>query len=135
MKYLYENPQTKSYISTNAGIMTVIGYFFHELGVDKETSFDSLLASILEALSSSFSTLASLYTTYFVNLKKRLKSRSGDSLWHEQHLRKALELIGQSDAFGNVLLFVDGFDECSGDHRKQLEFLCAVDSIHTGKTS
>jgi hypothetical protein len=32
-------------------------------------------------------------------------------------------LIGKSDASGNVLLFVDGFDECSGDHRKQLEFL------------
>jgi len=123
MKYLYENPQTKSYISTNGGTVTGIGYFFHELGVDKETSFKSLLASILEALSTSFTTLASLYATYFLDLKKRLKSGSGNSPWHERHLRKALELIGQSDAFGNVLLFVDGLDECSGDHRKQLEFL------------
>ncbi|CZR62148.1 uncharacterized protein PAC_12045 [Phialocephala subalpina] len=123
MKYLYENPQTKNYISTNGGTVTAIGYFFHDLGVDKETRFESLLASILEALSASSSTLASLYATYFLDLKKRLKSGPRHSPWHERHLRKALELIGQSDTFGNILLFVDGLDECSGDHRKQLEFL------------
>ncbi|KAH6678321.1 hypothetical protein B0J14DRAFT_582438 [Halenospora varia] len=123
MKYLYENPQTQSYISTNGQTVTMIGYFFHELGANKETSFDSLLASILEALSASFSTLASLYVRYFVELKKRLKSGPGKSPWHERHFKKALELIGESDAVGNVLLFVDGLDECSGDHRKQLEFL------------
>jgi ABC-type molybdenum transport system ATPase subunit/photorepair protein PhrA len=49
MKYLYENPQTQSYVSTNGRTVTMIGYFFHELGASKETSFKSLLASILEA--------------------------------------------------------------------------------------
>jgi NACHT domain len=123
MKYLYENPQTQSFTSTNGRTVITIGYFFHELGTNKETSFESLLASILEVLLASFSTLAPLYVTYFVELKKRLKSGPGKLPWHESHLKKALELIGQSDAFGNVLLFVDGLDECSGDHRKQLEFL------------
>lgn len=123
MKYLYADPQTKSYISTNGRTATMIGYFFHELGTDKETSFKSLLASILGALLGSFNTLASLYVPYFVELKKRLKSRPRKSPWNGRHLKKALELIGQSNAFGNVLLFVDGLDECSGDHRKQLEFL------------
>jgi hypothetical protein len=123
MKYLYENPQTQSYVSTNGRTVTMIGYFFHELGASKETSFKSLLASILEALSASFSTLASLFVTYFVELKKRMKNGAGKLLWHERHLKKALELIGQSGVFGTVLLFVDGLDECSGDHRRQLQFL------------
>ncbi|KAH8659274.1 hypothetical protein BGZ60DRAFT_544318 [Tricladium varicosporioides] len=123
MKYLYENPQTQSYIPTNGWEVTTIGYFFHELGTNTETGFKSLLSRILEALSAAFSTLASLYTVYFAELRKRLKSGPGKLPWHECHLEKALELITLSDASGNVLLFVDGLDECSGDHRKQLEFL------------
>jgi len=51
------------YISTNGRTATMIGYFFHELGTDKETSFKSLLASILGALLGSFNTLAS-YTSH-----------------------------------------------------------------------
>jgi hypothetical protein len=123
MKYLYDNPRTQSYASTNDRTVTMIGYFFHELGTRKETSFKSLLATILEALSTSFSTLASRFVTYFVELKKRMKNETGELLWHESYLKKALELVGQSDVFGTVLLFVDGLDECSGDHRQQLQFL------------
>ena len=123
MKYLYENPQTQSYASTNDRTVTMIGYFFHELGTSKETSFKSLLATILEALSTSFSTLASHFVTYFVELKKRTKNETGELLWHESSLKKALELVGKSDVVGTVLLFVDGLDECSGDHRQQLQFL------------
>ena len=123
MKYLYENPQTQSYISTNGRTVTMIGYFFHELGTSRETSFNSLLATILEALSASFSTPASLVVTYFVELKKKMKNGAGELLWDERHLKKALELIGQSGVSGTVLLFVDGLDECSGDHRQQLQFL------------
>jgi hypothetical protein len=123
MKYLYENPQTQSYTSTNSRTVTMIGYFFHELGTSKETSFKSLLATILEALSTSFSTLASHFVTYFVELKKRTKNETGELLWHESSLKKALELVGKSDVVGTVLLFVDGLDECSGDHRQQLQFL------------
>jgi hypothetical protein len=95
----------------------MIGYFFHELGTSKETSFESLLATILEVLSTSFSTLASLFVTYFVELKQRTKKETGELLWHEVYLKRALELVGQSGVFGTVLLFVDGLDECSGDHR------------------
>ncbi|KAN0102725.1 hypothetical protein V8E51_011038 [Hyaloscypha variabilis] len=123
MKYLYGNPQTQSYISTNGRTMTTICYFFHELGTSEETRFKSLLATILKALSASFSTLASLFVTYFVELKQRTKNGAGEFVWHERHLKKALELIGQSGVLGTVLLFVDGLDECSGDHRQQLQFL------------
>lgn len=101
----------------------MISYFFHELGTSAETSFKSLLASILEALSASFSTLASLFVTYFVEMKKRMQNGAEKLLWDERHFRKALELIRESSVSGTVLLFVDGLDECSGDHRKQLQFL------------
>jgi hypothetical protein len=117
MKYLYDNPRTQSYASTNDRTVTMIGYFFHELGTSKERSFKSLLATILEALSTSFSTLASHFVTYFVELKKRTKNETGELLWHESSLKKALELVGKSGVVGTVLLFVDGLDECSGDHR------------------
>ncbi len=48
MKYLYENPRTKDYLSTNGETAAVIGYFFRELGMNEETGSESLLASILE---------------------------------------------------------------------------------------
>jgi hypothetical protein len=82
-----------------------------------------LLASILRQLLASFDSIALPCVKLFRELQKKQEKLSQASLWTERNLKNALELVRQSKVTGTVLLFIDGLDECSGDHRKQLEFL------------
>ena len=121
MKYLYEDAGTNAIFDDQS--CTKIGYFFHELGESQEKSFSGLLASLLNQLLTTYNSLAPQPLRIFNDLKRKRKRQSQEPLWNEYNLKKVLESIRLSNAIGVVMLFIDGLDECSGDHRKQLDFL------------
>jgi hypothetical protein len=124
MKYLYEDLKTKSFSSTNKSSNTVMGYFFHQLGEARERTFEGLLASLVMQLLLAYNSLAPLVLSVFRQLRKSRGSSTQPSFWSEPDLRKVMDLITrQSKVTGKAIIFVDGLDECTEDHRQQLDTL------------
>ena len=121
MKYMYTNPQIKTL--TNNISTKVIGYFFHERGIKHETEFRSLLASILKYLLGSFPDATNSCLLLFRDLRDHHGGQLEGSSWNEDELKEALNMIKNAIVSGTVLLLIDGLDECSGNHRTQLDFL------------
>jgi len=134
MSYLYEDPRLTELLPKQH-LQAVLGYFFYELGESQEKTFAGLLASILNQILRSFNDLAAFVLPMFRKIQSSNSTLNQVPQWNEQQLRKALKAIkGSSSISRNVLLFVDGLDECTGNHREQLDLL--VEWINSsGKTT
>ncbi|RDL31471.1 uncharacterized protein BP5553_09680 [Venustampulla echinocandica] len=130
MKYMYA--ESLKHLSSPTGQIkpAVMGYFFHELGESREQTFRSFLASFLSQIITSFEGLASLV----LQLLRKPTNRQPGSLTsedfednfalEEQHLQQALLAIAKHPTVsGNIIFFLDGLDECSGENRSQVQFL------------
>lgn len=126
MRYLVESERTVDLLSRNSGATILIHYFFHEMGEAAEKTFGGLLHAILHQI--------------LIGLDD--KSQAAHSQLH-QLIKPDLHLILTSKAalpevfFMTILqrflaecretlvlcLFIDGLDECRGDHRMHLDFL------------
>jgi len=124
MKYLYEDLKTKSFLSAGKSSNIILGYFFHQLGETRETSFEGLLASLIMQLLLAYNGLAPSVLSVFRQLRKSHGNSAQPSFWSLPDLRKVMDLITrQSKVIGKAIIFIDGLDECTGDHRQQLDTL------------
>ena len=130
MKQLVECKQILDFLPIESGSVITVSYFFYELGQPQEKLFRSLLQTILHALLLSFQNTDHNALSSIVNiLEPQLGSNSGSGQqvnWGDEKLEEALyQSLAACQNPVQLLLFVDGIDECEGDHREQLNFLKA----------
>ena len=106
----------------------MISYFFYELGQPQEKQFRSLLQAVLCTLLQTFhNTDPRALSSVMNTLEPQVCQNPGDQrrpVWEDWKLREALrQSVDTCRSRTRLLLFIDGFDECEGDHRDQLEFL------------
>ena len=126
MRYLAENKYTMSLLSRNTDASILVPYFFHELGESQEKTFGGLLYAIVYQLLTNFhdkkrTTLALLYGLLKPHFRPNITSRSA---LPDDVLMTVLEnLVTDCRETIRLSLFIDGFDECHGNHGEQLDFL------------
>lgn len=126
MRYLAENKYTMSLLSRNTDASILVRYFFHELGESQEKNFGGLLYAIVYQLLTNFhdknrATLALLYGLLKPHFRPNIRSRSA---LPDDVLMTVLEnLVTNCRETIRPSLFIDGFDECHGNHGEQLDFL------------
>ncbi|CAG8962109.1 hypothetical protein HYFRA_00005152 [Hymenoscyphus fraxineus] len=140
MKQVVEGSQTLEYLKTNAAKpVRILSFFFWELGGNEEQNFLGFLHGFLAQLLRAFKELIPQVMPTFQQLKRNVPLSSSNSpnsisIWSESELIKNLKAIKFEEIHGLTCLFIDGLDECAGDHRKQLEFLLPwIESANTTK--
>lgn len=128
MKQLTETEETINLLPKKPGPIIAVSYYFFELGEPQEQRFQSLLQAILCGLLESFhDTDHKALSSMMGILQPRLGLHLGDekrSTWEVRRLKEALyQTLAACQNTARVILFVDGMDECEGDHREQLDFL------------
>ena len=125
MKYLLESERLVTHLSRPDATI-VVGYFFHELGEPQEKNFGGLLHTIIYQLLIGFqkrnqAAPSQLYKLLKPRLECNLASKAAfpDSLL----MRILGNLVAECKETLMLCLFIDGIDECDGDHRMQLDFL------------
>ena len=126
MGYLSESEQTIRLLSENSDAIIIVHYFFHELGEPQEKSFGGLLHAIVYKILISLrnenqATLSRLYKMLQPHLRLSLRSKA--ALPDRILIKMLQKLVAECEEPLRVCLFIDGFDECQGDHREQLDFL------------
>ena len=126
MGYLVESEQTMKLMSKKSSEVLLLHYFFYDPGEPQEKTFGGLLHAIVHQLLVGFhaknrATLSQLYEllkphlSSDLTLKKALPDRILVKILHE--------LVAQCQEPLRVCLFIDGFDECHGDHGEQMDIL------------
>ena len=125
MKYLLESERLVTHLSRPDATI-VVGHFFHELGEPQEKNFGGLLHAIIYQLLTGFqekfqAALSQLYKLLKPHLDCNLASKAAlpDSLL----MRILGNLVAKCKETLMLCLFIDGIDECHGDHRMQLDFM------------
>ncbi|KAF6235136.1 hypothetical protein HO173_006765 [Letharia columbiana] len=126
MRYLMESEQTMHLFSGKPDAMILVHYFFHELGESQEKSFGGLLHAIVYQLliglhKKNQGTLFRLCELLKPHLCRNPTSKAALS---DYVLMTILQkVVAECKETLRVCLFIDGFDECQGDHREQLDSL------------
>lgn len=121
-----ESEQTMNLLSGKPDAMILVHYFFHELGESQEKSFGGLLHAIVYQLliglhKKNQGTLFRLCELLKPHLCRNPTSKAALS---DYVLMTILQkVVAECKETLRVCLFIDGFDECQGDHREQLDFL------------
>ena len=125
MKQLIQSKQTFDLMPGGPKPVITVSYFFYELGQHQERQFKSLLMAILSTLLQTFHNTDPRAVSSIMNILESLNPKNQKRrIWEEEGLKEALRgtlITCQSAA--RLLLFVDGMDECEGDHRGHLDFL------------
>lgn len=137
MGYLVESEETLELISENSTEVILVDYFFHDLGESQEKSFGGLLHAIVYQLLVGFytkdlATLSRLYKLLKPHLSWDLTLR--EPLPNHVLVRILHKLVAQCQETLRVYLFIDGLDECHGDHREQLDILIDLVRSSSDKT-
>ena len=137
MGYLVESERTLKLMSENSSGVLLVHYFFYELGESQEKSFGGLLHAIVHQLLVGFhtkkrATLSLLYELLKPYLSSDLTLR--DALPNQVLVRILRKLVAQCQEPLRVYLFIDGFDECHGDHREQMDTLIDLVRSSSDKT-
>lgn len=97
--------------TTGSTPITIISYFFHELGTPNETSSRGCLSSLLRQFLQNFPGLAQTVFTIFENTRRKCGMQ--DFMWELETLEKALiDVIRKLDSGTTICIFIDGIDEC-----------------------
>ena len=126
MRYLAEHKRTVSLMSRNTDTSILVHYFFHELGESQEKTFGGLLCAIVYQLLINLhdknpATLALLYGLLKPQICPSITSRS--ALPDDVMMTVLENLVTDCRETIRLSLFIDGFDECHGNHGEQLDFL------------
>ena len=128
MKQLTQSKQTFDLRPRGPKPVVTVSYFFYELGQHQERQFKSLLMAILSTLLQTLHNTDPRAVSSIMNILESQESRNQrdqkQPIWKDEQLQEALcqtLIVCQHSA--SLLLFVDGMDECEGDHRGQLDFL------------
>ncbi|KAF6221632.1 hypothetical protein HO133_001598 [Letharia lupina] len=126
MRYLMESEQTMNLLSGQSDAMILVHYFFHELGESQEKSFGGLLHAVVYQLliglhKKNQATLFRLCELLKPHLC--LNPTSKAALSDNVLMTILRKVVAECKETLGVCLFIDGFDECQGDHREQLDLL------------
>lgn len=126
MKYAINNPLTRQLLDEEAGDDPpfLAHFFFHGRGSEMQRSFQGLLQSMLYKV-----------LTRYPKLVSRVLPAQPYKQWPEAALNTSFQKLLTEDLGCrlNVILFIDGLDEFSGNHDKIAEFLSTTcqRSIHS----
>lgn len=126
MRFLVESERTMDLLSRKSSATILVHYFFHELGESAEKSFGGLLHAIVHQIiigldDKSQAALSQLRQLVRPDLRLILTSKAA---LPEALLMKILQrFLAECRETLRLCLFIDGLDECRGDHRMQLDFL------------
>ena len=126
MRYLIESKQTMNLLSRSSDASIIVHYFFHELGKMQEKTFGGFLHAIVYQLLVGFREKNQAALSQLSGLLKphlRLAMNSKPALPEEVLMTILQKRVAECKETLGLYLFVDGFDECHGDHRGQLDFL------------
>ena len=128
MKQLTQSKRAFDLMSWKPKPVIVVSYFFYELGQPQEKQFRSLLKAILYALLQTFHKSDPRALSSIMRIiEPHVGLHPGDqksSIREDEKLRQALsQTLTACQNAARLVLFVDGLDECEGDHRDQLGFL------------
>ena len=129
MKYLCGNPRTRKHLQPWAGQipLVIVGFFFWGSGTKMQMSQIGLLRTILyEALSHCPSLVPMVFPEQW-----RMHRASGTHhrKWTRSELLKAFELLSQPSKPAKFCFYIDGLDECEGDHGELIHLLDDVASF------
>ena len=116
MKYLCDNPRTHEYLQPWAGQtqLVIVGFFFWSSGTKMQMSQIGLLQTILyEALSQCPALISTVFPKQWC-----LRRASGmhHYKWTQSELLKAFEFLCKQSKASKFCFFIDGLDECAGNH-------------------
>ena len=134
MKHLIENQHTKELVSKDSSPTFLISYFFYELGDPQEKAFVSLLHAFVYRLLEELHHVSKPASSMLVQILEPYMRLMKKQPWAQKVLQEALWHVALNCPINaEVLLFVDGFDECDGNHVSQLDFL--KDFVESSKGS
>jgi hypothetical protein len=129
MKYVLEAERLKDYLPSQPQRPSIVcNYFFCELTGQKaeyENKMSGFLHSFLDQLlGKSPKLLPWIWPFYLKQVREPHFPPISCSTWSEHTLKETLSaIISKADLDSNVLLFLDGLDECEGNHKDQLDLL------------
>ena len=134
MKYLIENEHTKELVSKASTPTLFISYFFYELGDPEEKAFVSLLHAFVFRLLEELHHVSKTASSMLIQRLEPHMTQTRKEPWAQKILQEALRhIVIKSPINARVVLFIDGFDECDGNHASQLDFL--KDLVESSKAS
>ena len=134
MKYLIENEHTKKLVSKASTPTIFISYFFYELGDPEEKDFLSLLHAFVYRLLEELHLVSKTASAMLIQRLEPYMTMTRNKPWPQKVLQEALRhIVTKSPINARVVMFIDGFDECDGNHASQLDFL--KDLVESSKVS
>ena len=115
-KYLYGDPRTRQHLQSWAGKnrLVIAGFFFWSSGTKLQMSQEGLLQTLLfEALSQCPFLIPLLFPQRWRSLRF---SSMQHCTWTKSELLQAFELLCKQSKLVKFCFFIDGLDECGGDH-------------------
>ena len=128
MKYLCDNPRTRECLQPWAGQvpLVIVGFFFWSSGAKIQMSQKGFLQTVLyEALSQC---PALIPTSFPEQWRSHRVSGMHHYRWAKSELLQAFELLFTQSKLAKFCFFIDGLDECAGDHRELINQLNKVAS-------
>ncbi|KAL8718436.1 MAG: hypothetical protein Q9225_004435 [Loekoesia sp. 1 TL-2023] len=125
MNYIQEDSRTIEALHKWAGSnkLTVPVFFFWAAGSDLQKSLCGLLRSLIYQLLKQELSLAYVATEYEI-IGSSAQERTLLTAWTEKKLRMVLSnLCHQISSSSRICLFIDGLDECAGDHHALIDLL------------
>jgi hypothetical protein len=127
MQYIYQEARFLTFASANQnykGIFRKMYFFFYDLGEPQEKSIDGCLHSILHQILSAFPCLVHHVFRVYKRTSQTNQPQKGAALWSQSELKEAMAIVARNfEKVENVLLVLDGLDECHGDYTGHLKYL------------
>lgn len=123
MNFIWQNQQTLDYLRAWAGAKSLLTplFFFSVTGTQLQQSVEGLLRSLI-------CQILEKYRQFAPEISQETSTApAGAQVWTEEKLRHCFQtLIKAITPALRVCIFIDGLDECSGDHRELLGLVSQV---------
>ena len=126
MNFIWQSQQTLDHLRAWAGTKSLSTplFFFSVTGTQLQQSVEGLLRSLI-------CQILEKYRHFVSNISQETWTASADAqafpVWTEENLRHCFQtLIKTITPSLRICIFIDGLDECSGDHRELLELVSKV---------
>ncbi len=123
MNFVWQNQQTLDHLRAWAGTKSLLTplFFFSVTGTQLQQSVEGLLRSLI-------CQILEKYRQFVPNISQEASTGPASAqtfpMWTEGRLRRCFQtLIKAITPALRVCIFIDGLDECSGDHRELLELV------------
>ena len=133
MNFIWQNPQTLDHLKAWAGTKSLLTplFFFSVTGNHLQQSVEGLLRSLI-------CQILEKYRKFVPNISQETWAASAGAqafpVWTEEKLRHCFQtLIKTITPALRICIFIDGLDECSGDHRELLGLVSQLADNHDVK--